>query len=62
MREPEPRTENAGVLDDWATVERLDPQGLLRRIESFPEQCAAAWRQAGAFGDPSPKRTLPPRM
>ena len=49
MQEPEPRTENSGVLDDWATVERLDPHGLLRRIESLPEQCAVAWRQAAAF-------------
>jgi glucose/mannose-6-phosphate isomerase len=49
MQEPEPRTENSGVLDDRATVERLDPHGLLRRIESFPEQCAVAWRLAAAL-------------
>lgn len=57
MREPEASNENPGVppvavLDDLATVERLDPHGLLRRIESFPDQCAAAWRQAAAFGLP----------
>ena len=57
MQEPEPGIENPGVppvaaLDDRATVERLDPHGLLRRIESFPEQCAVAWRQASAFDLP----------
>ena len=51
MKEPRGSNENPGVppvavLDDLATVERLDPHGLLRRIESFLDQCAAAWRQA----------------
>ena len=33
-------------LDDRATVERLDPHGLLARIEALPEQCEVAWRNA----------------
>ncbi|MCI0856470.1 MAG: bifunctional phosphoglucose/phosphomannose isomerase [Chloroflexi bacterium] len=36
-----------GVLDDNASLERLDPQGILARIESLPEQCEDAWRHAG---------------
>ena len=36
-----------GVLDDGASLERLDPQGILARIESLPEQCEDAWRHAG---------------
>ena len=37
------------LLDDRATVERLDPQGLLGRIEGLPEQCVDAWRRAGGL-------------
>ena len=42
MQEPRHSTENPGplpvpALDERATVERLDPHGLLARIESFPE-------------------------
>lgn len=33
-------------LDDRSLVERLDPQGLLGRIEALPDQCAQAWRDA----------------
>lgn len=41
------------ALDDRATVERLDPQGLLGRIESLPEQCEGAWRAAAALELPA---------
>ena len=34
------------ALDDRSTVERLDPHGLLARIEALPDQCEDAWRQA----------------
>ncbi|MGB2695079.1 MAG: bifunctional phosphoglucose/phosphomannose isomerase [Dehalococcoidia bacterium] len=37
------------VLDDRATVERLDPEALLGRIQGLPEQCDEAWRRAEAF-------------
>lgn len=40
-------------LDDRATVERLDPEGLLARIESLPEQCEEAWRRAASFELPA---------
>ena len=33
-------------LDDPGLVERLDPHGLLGRIEALPEQCADGWRRA----------------
>ncbi|MDZ4278578.1 MAG: bifunctional phosphoglucose/phosphomannose isomerase [Dehalococcoidia bacterium] len=49
MQSPEPNTEevatDAGALDGPATVERLDPHGLLGRIEALPEQCADARRR-----------------
>lgn len=32
-------------LDDAALVRRLDPTGLLGRIEALPEQCRDAWEQ-----------------
>lgn len=41
------------VLDDRATVERLDPHGLLARIESLPEQCEEAWRAAASLELPA---------
>lgn len=41
------------ALDDRAVVERLDPHGLLGRIEALPEQCEAAWRQAERFELPA---------
>jgi glucose/mannose-6-phosphate isomerase len=37
------------ALDDRATVQRLDPHGMLARIEALPEQCEAAWQHARAF-------------
>ena len=37
------------ILDDRATVERLDPQGLLAQIEGLPEQCEEGWRRAAAL-------------
>jgi glucose/mannose-6-phosphate isomerase len=40
-------------LDDRATVRRLDPHGMLARIEALPEQCEAAWKQARAFELPA---------
>ena len=40
-------------LDDRLTVERLDPHGLLGRIESLPEQCAEAWSRAREIGLPA---------
>jgi len=54
MRNQEPDLDHSalGVLDDPRTVERLDPHGLLGRIESLPEQCAEAWQHAA-------ERTLP---
>ncbi len=55
MQNREPRTQNLALakLDDRATVERLDPHGLLGRIEALPEQCADAWRRAGSFALPA---------
>ena len=59
MQNPEPRTEHPQVaasvagLDDRATVERLDPQGLLARIEALPEQCEEAWRRASTVDLPA---------
>ncbi len=38
---------NHEVLDDRASLERLDPHGMLARIEALPEQCEEAWRRAG---------------
>lgn len=37
------------LLDDPATVERLDPSGLLGRIAGLPEQCEDAWKHAGSL-------------
>ena len=37
---------SADILDDRATVERLDPDGMLARIEALPEQCEEAWQRA----------------
>lgn len=37
---------SADVLDDRATVDRLDPEGMLARIEALPEQCEEAWQHA----------------
>ncbi len=55
MENLEPRTKNPALsmLDDRATVERLDPHGLLGRIELLPKQCADAWRRAAAFALPA---------
>ena len=59
MQHPEPRTETPKVaasvvgLDDQATVERLDPQGLLARIEALPEQCEEAWGHASTVDLPA---------
>lgn len=58
MQKPEPSTQQGGPpslasLDDAATVERLDPQGLLGRIEALPEQCEEAWTHAGGFELPA---------
>ena len=39
----------SATLDDRATVERLDPHGLLGRIEALPEQCQEAWDRASGF-------------
>jgi glucose/mannose-6-phosphate isomerase len=44
------------LLDDRATIDRLDPSGLLARIESLPEQCEEAWRTAQAFALPDAHR------
>jgi len=43
-------------LDDRATVVRLDPEGMLGRIESLPEQCAEAWERARALDLPQTHR------
>src|SRR3990172_6171985 len=40
-------------LDDRATAERLDPHGLLARIESLPEQCTEAWQRASELELPA---------
>ena len=40
------------ALDDRAAAQRLDPKGLLARIEALPEQCEEAWRSASAFAWP----------
>ena len=39
-------------LDDRATITRLDPHGLLARIEALPEQCEEAWRNAAKLALP----------
>lgn len=45
--------EAAQTLDDRATIARLDPEGLLERIEALPEQCAEAWPRAQSFALPA---------
>ncbi len=40
-------------LDDRETVERLDPEGLLARIEALPEQCEEAWQRARSLELPA---------
>ena len=40
-------------LDDRALVERLDPHGLLARIEALPEQCEEAWGHTGSVDIPA---------
>ncbi len=40
---------SADVLDDRATIERLDPDGMLARIEALPEQCEEAWQHAAGL-------------
>jgi glucose/mannose-6-phosphate isomerase len=40
---------NGLSLDDAALVARLDPTGLLGRIETLPEQCRDAWEQGRAL-------------
>ncbi|MCI0777424.1 MAG: bifunctional phosphoglucose/phosphomannose isomerase [Chloroflexi bacterium] len=37
------------ILDDKAGLKRLDPHGMLARIEALPEQCEEAWRRAAAL-------------
>jgi glucose/mannose-6-phosphate isomerase len=41
------------VLDDPAAIDRLDPQGLIQRIEALPEQCHDGMRRATALSVPS---------
>ncbi len=41
--------EALSVLDDQVECDRLDPSGLLARIEALPEQCEGAWTSARAF-------------
>lgn len=36
-------------LDDATAISRLDPTGLLGRIEALPEQCRDAWEQGSAL-------------
>ncbi len=40
---------SADVLDDRATVARLDADGMLVRIEALPEQCEEAWQHAAGL-------------
>ncbi len=40
---------SADVLDNRATVERLDADGMLARIEALPEQCEEAWQHAAGL-------------
>jgi glucose/mannose-6-phosphate isomerase len=40
---------NLASLDDRKTLERLDPSGLLARIEALPDQCESAWQATGAL-------------
>ena len=47
---------SAEILDSRASVDRLDPQGLLERIEGLPDQCEAAWEQAQALSLPQTHR------
>lgn len=44
------------ALDERATVDRLDPQGALGRIEALPEQCEQAWGRAAGLRLPDEHR------
>jgi len=44
------------VLDDPRTVERLDREGMLGRIEGLPEQCREAWNVARGVSLPAAYR------
>ncbi len=46
----------AHALDDRTLIERLDPSGLIGRVEALPEQCEEAWRRASAFELPAEHR------
>lgn len=54
MNRPTSSSEPAelAVLDERATLDRLDPHGLLARIEALPEQCEEAWERASGIDLP----------
>ena len=40
------------LLDGPETYRQLDPSGMLRHLEQFPEECQRAWHNATAFSYP----------
>jgi glucose/mannose-6-phosphate isomerase len=44
---------DASTLDSREAVERLDPQGLLGRLDMLPDQCAEAWQAAASIELPA---------
>lgn len=47
---------SAALLDDRATIDRLDPDGMLTRIENLPEQCEEGWKRARELSLPDEHR------
>lgn len=45
-------------LDEQATYQRLDPQGMAARLLELPQQCRRAWEQAQAFPLPTQWRGI----
>ncbi len=40
-------------LDDVRAMDKLDPSGVLKSTEMFPDQCAQAWKESSAIRFPS---------
>jgi glucose/mannose-6-phosphate isomerase len=40
------------ILESPETYRLLDPSGMLRHLQQFPEQCQRAWHNAKDFGNP----------
>ena len=43
---------NPGLLDDPASIARLDPRGMLDSLHGLPDQCAEAWTAAQEIEPP----------